>query len=146
MHGPHESSSWEITSEDAIIFDAKNRADKISIILFWDYANEILPLTPLFLAWRNLDTMMHPPLRSFLEFYWKWWPNSWVLADVWWDLQAADILSHPHESVIWEIDTLVKVLNAHLQRSALSDASWAASQIIQLIRSRTPKYLIKHSS
>lgn len=145
MHGPHESS-WEITSEDVIIFDAKNRADKISIILFWDYANEVLPLTPLFLACRNIDAAMHPPVKSFLEFYWEWWPNSWVLAGVWWDLQAADILSHRYESVIWEIDTLVKILNAHLQRSYLTDASQVATQIMQLITSRTPKYSIKHSS
>lgn len=145
MHGPHESS-WKITSDGAIVFDEKNRADKISIILFWDYANEFLPLTPIFLASRNVDAGVYPQIKSFLEFYWEWWPSSWVLEDVWWDLQAADILSHPHESVIWETDILVKVLNAHLKRSSLVDASQVASQIIKLLKSRTPQHSVKHSS
>lgn len=146
MHRPDESF-WKEISEQGIVFDAKNRADRISIILFWDYANEILPLTPLFLVWRKADPVAPAkPIKSFLEFYGIWWPNSWVLAEVWWDLQAEDLLSHPYKNLIWETDSLVTVLNAHLQRSSTEEASQIASQIIQLLRSQTPRYSIKHSS
>lgn len=144
MHSPGSYS--EEVSDEKLIFDPKNRADKISIILFWDYGNAVLPLTSPFLVWKNENEAISLQMLSFLQFYWAWGPHSWILNNVGWDVKIEDLEHHSFKALIEKLDTMVHTINLHLQEKRLIEASQEANRVIELIRASTPQYSIKHNS
>jgi hypothetical protein len=106
----------------------------------------VLPLTSPFLVWRDNDQVTSLRMLPFLQFYWLWGPHSWILDNVGWGVRVEDLEYHSYKALIEKLDTMVHTINLHLQEKRLIEASQEANRVIELIRSSTPQYSIKHSS
>ncbi len=145
MDGPrwHLEEQW-----DEIVFDQKNRQDRISILLFADYTNAILPFLPDYLL-PSLEKMSSDEIEwyhmvSFLEFYWPEWRNSWALGK---DspLLASEVQNHPYAELIWELNRGVEKVNWYLKSGDINWAVKEANSIFQLLKTSTPEYTVKRS-
>jgi len=148
MHWPDESY-WDELLEGAIIFDQKNRQDRISILLFADYSNAILPFLPDYLLpslrKMNSDEIKGYRMVSFLEFYWPGWRNSWALEKSS-PLLVSELQNHPYTELIWELNRGVEKVNEYLSLGDINRAMQEASRIFQLLKTSTPTYTIKRNS